>query len=542
MQKETITFDLTATELFDFASVPSATKVKIRYDLLHTLPSINGRDRCITLPTLINSVNNIETSGKGELINFEHNMEDSGIGDGRNEILGFSSKTFLPDLTEYEIASDTEIPLIPKKAIPLKVEGYLWSRNSLVKKIINQQKLGIKKWKVSVEIAHNFDDGAFYIPSENKFIAVKDAPKEMLECYSMDGGITSYQGKKLAFVWGGERGLVHIAGTGITSMPADKETKLELCVASMSGEPIYGKGGEEMIVDLTKLTIDEINSLRFDLGELDLGTKWTKAYMNDLPDSAFAIIKEIEGKKQRGFLMDVAHLRNSLIEIAQIISGSGKSDFTKDELLAGQKKLISAAKKSGVSDYASETDYNSLVKWVDTYILTNMFRDEFYDSPGELKESILQEVVIGDNKLFPTLQKLLGIQTSVNSKEEINSLVIEAVKVERQKWDDHLTLEKASLAKLQERMELLTKEGFDIASEELMTRIKVIAIDEEGDKAFQKELDYMKSLRTPLKIDTNSNPVRHFIIPGGSFGGNGNKGNEDKVENNTKTNPMVLAL
>ncbi|MBU1743261.1 MAG: hypothetical protein KKC37_17130, partial [Proteobacteria bacterium] len=418
---------------------------------------------------------------------------------------------------------------------------------------------------VSVEIAHDFKEGAFYLPDENKFIAVKDAPSEMIECYSADGNITLYKGKKLAFAWGGERGSVHIAGTGITCNPADRETKLELCIASMSGEPILGKGGDkEMTIDLMKLSVEEINNLKFDLEELDLGSKWTRAYINDLPDSAFAIVsasvkKETDNKsKYRGFpykdvdgKIDLAHIRNALARIAQAIKGNS-SDFTNEELLAGQKKLVSAAIKSKIGDYASsvEEDYNSLMKWINIWEISRVFENEFGDLSNEIKESLLQAVILEEKKLIPSLVTVLGTTLSTNAiavtKEEINSLIIEAVKLEKQKWEDEIQLEKDTQVKLQDRMNILHEEKFDIASEELISRIKGIPINEEGDKKFQAELTYMKSLRVVPKVDTNSLRSSIFSFPGGSFGNKGNgdgKENLDKkVENNTKINPMVLAL
>lgn len=559
MEKEIITFSVSENDIFDIAS-SKKTKVNIKYVLLHTLPDINLRGRCITLPTLKNSIDNIDTSGAGELINLEHIMSDTGLGNGENEIVGFSSKTYLPDLTdEYVDTSSAEsLPLIPKKSVPLFAEGKLWSRNSIVQKIVNQQKLGLKKWQVSVEISHNFQDGAFFFPDKKEFIPVKDASQDLLDCYSTEG-IKSYQNRQTAFAWGGERGAIHIVGTGITSDPADTQTKLELCVASAPGEPIYSKGGIDRMFDLSKLSIEEINNIKFDLEEFELGTKWTRAYINDLSDSAFAIVsarlkKDTDDKsKYRGYsyknadgAIDVSHLRNALARIAQMIEGSpgiGKSDFNEEELKSGQKKLIAAAKKEGIGDYAS------LVKWCSSWQLSNTFETEFGQLDDAVKETIYQQVVIDEKKIIPTMISVLGTSLntastsstdSIMTKEKADAMVTNAVKEARQKWEDEVTIEKATQSKLQERIDKLTQEGFDVASEELLARIKAISIDTSGDAQFTKELDFMKSLRisSVTKPDTNST---RFFFPGGSFKDKEKVEKKESSVSEPKVNLMTLA-
>lgn len=101
--------------------------------------------------------------------------------------------------------------------------------------------------------------------------------------------------------------------------------------------------------------------------------KWTRAYINDLPDSAFLYIepggeKDEEGKtkprslrhfpyKDKNGKIDLPHLRNAISRIPQ----SNLPDSVKEKLQAKARRLLEQAKKtSKVIDKAADADLEAL--------------------------------------------------------------------------------------------------------------------------------------------------------------------------------------
>jgi len=112
-------------------------------------------------------------------------------------------------------------------------------------------------------------------------------------------------------------------------------------------------------------------------GDKGLGlAEWTTAYINDLPDNAFACIKSGGEKDEEGKAMprslrylpykdkdgkaDLPHLRNALVQLP-------KTNLASDEKAKAHKVLIAVAQKAGVGEYSglpntSKEEWNEVQK------------------------------------------------------------------------------------------------------------------------------------------------------------------------------------
>jgi hypothetical protein len=102
--------------------------------------------------------------------------------------------------------------------------------------------------------------------------------------------------------------------------------------------------------------------------------KWTTAYINDLPDSSFAVIEgdyssgRCKNKsarhlpyKDKSGSIDLPHLRNALARVNQIKSVCGPESASTLQSKA-QKKLKSAAKRAKVGEYSEKAEAQELAE------------------------------------------------------------------------------------------------------------------------------------------------------------------------------------
>jgi uncharacterized protein len=140
------------------------------------------------------------------------------------------------------------------------------------------------------------------------------------------------------------------------------------------------------------------------IDELDAALKatWDSAYVNDLPDSAFALVyTDDQGNKQRklphhdkGGSVDLPHLRNALARAPQM---SGVSDTQRARAVS---HLQSHAKAEGVGDSGKAEDHMDIHE-MSTAELARLI-SEAGDLFGERTKSLLDKLSAGDFALTET--------------------------------------------------------------------------------------------------------------------------------------------
>ena len=206
--------------------------------------------------------------------------------------------------------------------------------------------------------------------------------------------------------------------------------------------------------------------------EIEEKTVWTRAYINDLPDSAFAYIeaggeKDKEGKtvprslrhlpyKDKEGKVDIAHLRNALSRLPQ-------TDLSADAKAKARKKLYAAAKHTGVT-VMSKKSFDMVI-----------FVDDV-----ELKEAEAQETVqnvASEPEASP--------KQEVEAKPEVQEKP-EQEKVEETKPEPEKEVEKEPEPKVEKKPEISPK---DI--DELKKRIDALEAEKKvliaKTEAFEKE-------------------------------------------------------
>jgi len=183
--------------------------------------------------------------------------------------------------------------------------------------------------------------------------------------------------------------------------------------------------------DLEEETINALNSKMMgpingegdfqDFGE----AKWTKAFINSLPDSAFAIIssggsKDSEGKtvprslrhlpyKNANGIIDKPHLRNALARLNQ-------TNLTSEEKAKARRILQAAAKRSGVGDSSKESE-DYIEKDTITEAWTSLPGETFTEAFG----SALSEAEIDYDNLILKNVVVLGPTSSSGRKYSVDT-------------------------------------------------------------------------------------------------------------------------
>lgn len=182
----------------------------------------------------------------------------------------------------------------------------------------------------------------------------------------------------------------------------------------------------------------------FDVGdsmEVEEKAVWTTAYVNTLPDSAFAYVedgeKDEEGKtvprskrhlpyKDKDGKVDLAHLRNALARLSQTnISAEAKA--------SARRKLVSAARSSGVQ--VSEEDKKEVDIMENTEVKVEEKVEKKEETPSKEAElaKALEQKEIEMKEMQAKLDKLEADKKAmeVETKEvELLKKEIEALKVE----------------------------------------------------------------------------------------------------------------
>lgn len=191
-----------AIDLFpELADIKNQNVIYAPVRMCHTLPFINKRRRCFTLKTLRRSVDLVGDN----LINFDHEISDNGIGSDQERICGHLKGAKLGNADD-----DGKYPLYALSA--------LYTRHPEVKEMAKEHLSG-DVWSVSMECGHNVLKSHFYY--EGEFIPFKEAASDMLRCIKAQT-INPYRGKELALAVGGEDGLVNFWGMALTKSPADE--------------------------------------------------------------------------------------------------------------------------------------------------------------------------------------------------------------------------------------------------------------------------------------------------------------------------------
>jgi len=174
--------------------------------MAHSLPSKNQRMRCFTAKTLKRSANTV----RDNLVNIEHELIENDIGSTNDAVCGHIKSVFVKD------------QCLGGDAVALYALSVLYSRHRKANRIAKEFANGVP-WRVSMECGHNVLESAFLY--EGDFIPFKDAPSGMLQCIKSDT-VIPYLGKELAFVLGGEDGMVNFWGLALTKCPADKDANV----------------------------------------------------------------------------------------------------------------------------------------------------------------------------------------------------------------------------------------------------------------------------------------------------------------------------
>ena len=233
MKKETILMDLVDVKLLETQTEVSSDNpllnqyrnlAKIEFVLCHSLPSVNSNNASWTYATLVNSVGTV----KGGVINLNHLMRDNSEvlnKEVKNDIIiGYMSEGTILELERDESGN---YPMVPARAIPIIVTGYLWKR--AVSEIISRMKNG-EKFKVSMECEYE-SLGFLY---EGEFYTSDQRPEFI--------GVREFSGKPVVRVLGGidpNGGEVNFWGAALLDKvnPADQSAKVLTTVAMEIGDP-----------------------------------------------------------------------------------------------------------------------------------------------------------------------------------------------------------------------------------------------------------------------------------------------------------------
>lgn len=418
--------DIASLEKFGVKPVPSPSLVWFSFVLNHTLPDINSRGRCWSYKTQKNSI----ASCKHNLIDLEHIMEDNGLGHTKNAVIGNMVDVFLPEIAD--------IPSVPDKPIPSIVLGVLYKRLPIVQRIISQNQKG-RKYQISMECIRDASADAIY--HKGKFIPIDKAEEELKNSVGK-----TVDGDKVGLALGGEDGMVYYWGSALTLHPADKKADILSFCASESGCCIEistekKEGGEKGVKKIKEimegdgLIASEISFLEkeieekelnklveeFASGELlisEISVRWTRKYINDLPNSAFAVIEpdyskgEIDNKncrhlpyKDKEGKVDLSHLRNALARVNQIISVT--DSISAEELRKKAKaKLTKVAKK-----------YLKTAKEEEKASILNDFLYKMEKESGEDKVDLAEVKEVLEN----VQEKLKGIDVALLEEAPIPS-------------------------------------------------------------------------------------------------------------------------
>lgn len=198
-------------ELFSEVSV-NENMVYVPVNIGYTIPVYNNLGRGMTYSTARKSL----WKAKGSLVNVEHLMKINETA-SMDTICGHAINYHIRDLNHEEDPSNI------KKAIPLRLLLGLYKRSQFVPKIVEEHASGKRKWFVSWECEHKFNNGIFVVDGEK--IPVEEANEELLKCYKPKE-MASYRGKDTKFLMAGEDGVVNFVGIGLTRNPAEKKATI----------------------------------------------------------------------------------------------------------------------------------------------------------------------------------------------------------------------------------------------------------------------------------------------------------------------------
>ncbi|RMF92995.1 MAG: hypothetical protein D6734_11035 [Candidatus Schekmanbacteria bacterium] len=190
--------------------------------------------------------------------------------------------------------------------------------------------------------------------------------------------------------------------------------------------------------------------------------KWTTAYINDLPDSSFAVIerggkKDSEGKtvprtyrhlpyKDADGKVDLPHLRNALARMNQIVAVS--PDDSTDRIRAAAKRVLSSVAERYLKTQQEEKMAKDVLKQEGSEMVEQPSEKEQPAEPDK-KEEVSEEVAQTET----TLQE----ETTAESEQKEASNSVEDLKKEfntvKKELDELKELKKGLIAELNKTLD-----------------------------------------------------------------------------------------
>lgn len=349
-----------------------------------TAPLINKKGMGITFATQKNSIH----TAIDQLIDIEHQAEDLPVGTTKTNVVGHICDLWFAN-TEVKDWIITDI--IPKE--PSLVLGImsLYERKAEVSEIAQDIQNG-EKWYFSLEAGTDSSEPEIWLSdaTTNNIISFGEAPealRNIADKLGQDNPEMYYNGQRVSYLLGGRNGKVSYIGGAITRSPAGLEQQPGVSLkylcninASLISDINIAKWhdlkdvpGQVKMMNGVSLTLEQCNKLAevADAIEKDKpGTNgwaiakaqfkkshiikngawiqreaqasmlnfavWDTAYINDLPDSSFAVIEgdyktgKTDNKncrhlpfKDKSGKIDLPHLRNALARANQVKAVSG---------------------------------------------------------------------------------------------------------------------------------------------------------------------------------------------------------------------------
>jgi hypothetical protein len=242
----TVALNAAALPLNGETFTPDGTKAYAAFRLAHSFPTVDAYG-CCRHPGVVAASH---ASLRHQPVNYNHQMKKYGT--DKNPIrddntLGTVVAVNYPPapVGGWKLSKATEnLPAI---------QGVMVIHKNVAKaqNVMGEHLTGKHKWTVSMEMAYNFLDSGFLVsdlgsatkaqtalleewtPAEVKdlglgYIAVENAPKELLDCFdSKTRRITGAWNKcPVSLMQGGLAGTVHFAGVGIVRYGAEREAQI----------------------------------------------------------------------------------------------------------------------------------------------------------------------------------------------------------------------------------------------------------------------------------------------------------------------------
>lgn len=193
---------------------------------VHALPRYNVKKRAFTKKTLRRSFGSFALG----VVDIEHRLR------------------VYKQVKEEEIAGmilASAMPEDQKDPAAIYILGAVWKKVSAAKRILTPDTIAaVGEWMTSMEVDRDPENDAFLVG--DKFVPLREAPIDLLKCYS-PYDIASYEGKRTLLCLGGEDGKVDFDGCALTEHPADDKAELLSLTASAIREEDTKMAGDNFV-------------------------------------------------------------------------------------------------------------------------------------------------------------------------------------------------------------------------------------------------------------------------------------------------------